>query len=252
MAANNLLLSLDRPQVSVDEFAEAAQALVALVGKVAQEMKSRPQAIRWIITDLRVGSALLEAVPDTSDELIAAGDIERIISAAGQGLHALESRPERPPYYSDAALAQARRLAELLNRGEPGNGFVRLGSVTVAPSKRLAANVDELTLGRLKSIGTLEGTLVTVSMRDGLRCYVDDRRWGRRIECHLHEDLLPSVLNAFGKCVLVRGVAWSRQDGTPQRFEVRTFELLPDAVELPRARTVRGILRGYVVDADDE
>jgi len=138
----------------------------------------------------------------------------------------------------------AKRLASVISEGEVGTGSVRFGAVTITPTQRLVANVDELIVGKIKSIGAIEGTLVTVSKRDGYRFFVEDRIRERRIECHFRDDLLSTVLAAFEKHVIVRGVMWSRKDGEPQRIEVRSFETLEDDAQLPRARAVRGILRG--------
>jgi hypothetical protein len=120
----------------------------------------------------------------------------------------------------------------------------RSASLSITPTQKLAASVDELIVGKLKSIGTVEGVLVTVSKRDGFRFYVEDRVRGKRVECHFREDLLATVLTAFDRRVIVRGVVWSRKDGEAQRIEVRSFEIVEEDAKLPRVREMRGILRG--------
>lgn len=240
----NLFLKLDRPDVSVEEFTEAAQALVGVVQEVAREMSGDAAALRWVIKELRTGSAFLEAEPDVVDDALTSVVVERITRTAGEGLLHLEDGSGRPAHFSDAALRQAKRLASILASGEVGTSTVRIGQISVTPTQRLSASVDELIVGKLKSIGAVEGVLVTVSKRDGYRFYVEDRVRGRRVECHFQDDLLRTVLAAFDQRVIVRGVVWSRKDGDPQRIDVNSFEVVEDDSQLPRARAVRGILRG--------
>ncbi|HET7623371.1 MAG TPA: hypothetical protein VFK39_15810 [Gemmatimonadaceae bacterium] len=245
MPATNLFLKLDRPDVSVEEFAEAAQALLAVVREVAQEVAGDATALRWIIRELRAGSAVLEAEPEILDDALTPAVVERIMTAAGDGMRALEEDGVgRPAFFTDSALRSAKRLAGILAAGEVGTSTIRIGPVTVAPTQRVAANVDEIIMGKVKSIGAVEGLLVTVSKRDGYRFFVQDRVRDHRVECHFKDDLLGSVLKAFDKLVIVRGVVWSRKDGAPQRIDVRSFEVLENDAQLPRANMVRGILRG--------
>jgi hypothetical protein len=246
MKSTDLLLKVNRPEVSVEEFTEAAQALLAVVREVADAISGRSRSLRWVIRELRMGSAVLEAGPEVVDDFLSPTTIERIVRTAGEGMQALEAGGGRPPYFSDEALRHARRLASVLNSSssEVGTSSIRMGPISITPTQKLAASVDELIVGKLKSIGTVEGVLVTVSKRDGFRFYVEDRVRGKRVECHFREDLLATVLTAFDRRVIVRGVVWSRKDGEAQRIEVRSFEIVEEDAKLPRVREMRGILRG--------
>jgi len=44
----------------------------------------------------------------------------------------------------------AKRLASVISEGEVGTGSVRFGAVTITPTQRLVANVDELIVGKIK------------------------------------------------------------------------------------------------------
>lgn len=67
MAATDLFLKLDRPAVSVEEFTTAAQAMLGVVREIAQNVAQNGATLRWIITELRSGSALLQAEPEIVD-----------------------------------------------------------------------------------------------------------------------------------------------------------------------------------------
>lgn len=246
-----LLLTLDRPDVSVESFAEAAQALVAVVREVASAMAGDArQPLRWVVRGLRAGSAVLEAEPDVSDGVYGAVVIDDILRTTGEGMLALEAGDARPAGFTDAALRQAKRLATLLSDGEVGTGSVRFGEILVTPTTRLVATVNDEVRGTLKSFGAVEGVLLMVSKRDGYRFSVEDRLRGVRVECRFDDKLLPTVLAAFEKRVSVRGVVWSRRDGQPTLVEVRSFEVLEDDARLPRAWEVRGILRDISYSAE--
>lgn len=248
-----LLLKLDRPDVSVEDFAEAAQALVAMVREVASAVTgdARPP-LRWVVRGLRAGSAVLEAEPEVSDGAYSAAAVDNVLRTAGEGMRALEAGEVRPAAFTDAALRQAKRLAIVLSDGETGTGSVHFGHLAVVPTQRLVAAVDDVVGGKLKSLGAVEGTLLMVGKRDGYRFSVEDRVRGIRVECRFRDDLLPRVLAAFEKRVSVRGVVWSRRDGQPTHVDVRAFEVLEDDAALPRARDVRGILRPIAFGAGDD
>lgn len=208
--------------------------------------------LRWVVRGLRAGSAVLEAEPEVSDGAYSPSTVDDVLRAAGAGMLALEAGEARPAAFTDAALRQARRLAAVLSDGETGTGSVHFGRVTVTPTQRLVAAVDDVIGGKLKSLGAVEGTLLMVGKRDGYRFSVEDRARGVRVECRFRDELLPRVLGAFEKRVSVRGVVWSRRDGQPTHVDVRQFEVLEDDASLPRARDVRGILRPVAFGAGDD
>lgn len=252
MGTNNIKLRIDRREVSVDEFTEATQALLGIVREVISEMGGKARSVRWLVEGLSSGSAYLEVTPS-----IVGGDMTpfllgRAVRAAGEGLQHLDGVAIRPPYFNDAALGYARKFVQKVKMGEAGSVTVGLGETTIAPTQRITANVEELTVGRVKSIGSVDGKLIAVSMGDGLRFSVDDRVRGRRVECRFSDQLLEHVLGAFGKRVIARGFLWSRADGVPQRIDVRALEVVEPDENLPRASAVMGILGGAVSYVEDD
>ncbi len=245
MAASDLHIKLDRPDVGAAEFAAAIQAMVGLVKAVGDTLtEGRGGAVRWVIQDLRGGSAFLEATPELLDDSISDAQVVEMLTAAGNGLKLLDTTAERPPHFSDAALREAKRLAEILNEADIGVSTARFGSIAIQPSKRIAGNVDELISGRQKSIGTIEGRLVTLTTRgDRPIFFVEDRARKLRVQCNFGEEIFDRVVHAFNRRVSVRGTIWSRPDGVPQLIDVAHFELLQEDADLPSARDVRGILR---------
>lgn len=251
MPNNDLQVKLDRPDVGAAEFADAIHAMLGVVKAVGDVLTGgRGGGVRWVIQELRGGSALLDAIPEILDGSLSDALVGEMLTAVANGLQQLDTEAVRPPYFSDIALREAKRLAEVLSEADVGLNTLRFGGIAVQPSKRIAGNVDDLIASRQKSIGTIEGRLVTLTtVGDRPIFYVEDRVRELRVRCNFNDEILDQVIRAFNHRVSVRGVIWSRQDGVPQRIDVTQFEVLRDDVELPRARDVRGILRDLVPHA---
>jgi hypothetical protein len=246
MASHDLYVHLDRPDVSAEDFADAIEEQIALVREIGVDLGIPMDGVRWVIRELSAGSAAMLAVPQIVNSAIRIDQVEASLQFAGEGLAALEKSATRPTHFTDEALRRARRLSEIANIGNGvGASEFRFGSVLIAPTSHGVANIDELIVGKYKSIGSVEGHLATISDERGLHFSVKDRLRGRAVPCYFDEKLLPRVVEAFRRRVIVRGVVWSRRDGLPQRIDARDFEIVPDDNELPNAGAVRGALRGW-------
>jgi len=241
-------LDLDRADISVEEFTEALSAQVRLVREVMISMGIPSHEVRWVISELRSGSAYAAASPQVLGEKAYLADIDHAIRQAGEGYAQLATATgnSRPKYFNDEALKISRRLTELATRADAGRARLRFGTTAVAPSPFVAANVDSIIKGDLPSIGSIEGQLVRIEDNNGAyRIGLRDRFRQRTVVCHIPESLVKSALGAFDRRVIVRGRLWSRRDGTPLRIDVRSFEVIAEDNALPTWDAVRGILRNY-------
>lgn len=245
MPAQDVLLRLDKPEVTVDEFIDATRELIAVMNEVASEVLQRQGAVRWVIAGLNYGSATLVARGEPTGEDVSPSEIASIARAAGEGLSLLELSAKRPRYFSDRALAHARALVRYTTRGETGTTTLRIGEIEFHPTQRAGANVDELIAGTMRSIGSVEGVIEMISRRRGYAFAVRERVHDRRVRCDIPKDLLRSALDAFEHRVIASGTLWSRRDGTPVRIEVESLSRIPPDAELPRSRDVRGVLAPY-------
>jgi hypothetical protein len=213
------------------------------------EMNIPATDVRWVISELRGGSAYAVANAQVLGERVFRADVDLAVKNTGLGLNELAKSSDRPKFFNDEALRISRRLVQLASQSDAGHARLVFGvvSVPVAPSSEaLKSNVDALVKGDLPGIGSIEGQLIRVEGSDGsYKIAVFDRLRGRKVPCHIKPDLLKRALEAFDSRVVVRGVVWSRRDGSPARIEVRHFEEMPSGDVIPKWQEMRGILRDF-------
>jgi hypothetical protein len=176
-------------------------------------------------------------------------DVDLAVKNAGLGVKELAESSDRPRFFNDEALRLSRRLVQLAAQSDAGKAQLVFGVVTVPvaqASEGVKTNVDALVKGDLPSIGSIEGQLVRVEGSDGsYKIAIFDRLRSRKVPCLIKSDLLRRALDAFDTRVVVRGLIWSRRDGSPARIEVRDFEEMPNADQIPKWQDMRGILRDF-------
>lgn len=242
-----IVFDLDRKDVSAPDFAEGFLAQMRLVEQVLAEMGKAAGEVRWVIEDLRAGSAYVAATAHLLGEHIGMADIEAAIRLAGEGTKQLAVSTERPAHFSDAALKTSRKFISILNEFDKGKAQAKFGQITVKPSPKVAEHVATIMRGDLRSIASVDGFLVVVGVgqHGGYEIAINDRLRNRRIRCHIPDELLSRAMSAFEKRVVVRGLMWSRADGSAIRIDVRDFDVVPTDDQLPTRQQVRGILNGY-------
>lgn len=232
--AYRVAVEMNWPDVDVATFTRALNAQIGLVREVMVEMGLSADSVRWVISELRDGSAFGGAEPLVLNNEVSDSEIDLAIARSAQGFSTLDQTSERPPYFNDDALDACRQLANLTTPPDSGVGRLRF------------ANVDDIVTGRLRSIGSIEGTLNGIkTAKSGYEIVVMDRLRKRSVQCTLPRALRQLALDAFEKRVIVRGVIWSRRDGFPQRIEGLTLEVVPADSELPTPAAMRGFLVGY-------
>ena len=236
---NSVALHLDGNDIPLEKFVEAVDAFSTLIQHVSDAVpKASP--LSWA-TALRPGSLEVVAIPLSND----ASASQTASQAVLDGLAAIATESERPAYFDDEALKNARNLASLAAEGkEQGVCAVSVGL------NGKSASVDEAVISNVRAYletpahayGTVEGILQRVSPRRGNQCAVYDQRFGYGVECNLSAELMGKALGAFDKRVLVYGRI-SYQNRRPYRMTVETLETFPDPSTLPSADDMLGILR---------
>jgi len=249
---NRLTVELTWQDVDVHDFTRALDAELSLVREVMEAMDIKSSGVRWIISTMRAGSAFVVASPLLVGDDIEMSDLDRAIAVSAEGFRALEYSSERPPYFSDKALDECRTIASIKSPTDTGITRLTFGGRGVEPTRHVAANVDEIVTGKFRSIGSIEGVLNgVVSAKLGYRLTIRDRIRNKDVQCMIPKEMRKEALDAFERCVIVRGILWSRKDGSPQQIEARTIQVIPANEELPTIADVRGILRGMQM-ADGE
>lgn len=233
-----LRLKLDAPTVLLPKLVSAASVWASLVQEVSKQI--RPKAagtIEWAV-EVERGSITLAASPQADPDTR-----QRAIEAIAGGLLRIEERAERPPHFTEQALAQARALANLASDDMPIM-VVGDGQKPTRLTSRLVANVDELTGEAPPRIGTIEGHLEAVNVHGKRSFAVWERLTGTRVECYPGEDITVEELgDALGRRVAVRGRIRASKTGAKRGIYVTQLRVFPSEDELPTADEVRGILK---------
>ena len=181
-----------------------------------------------------------EPIVEKNNASVAAASVR----AVRDGLELIERSPERPRFWSDAALRKAKELAEIV---PSTTGGVQQVNVTVDSSRsivtrRTSVNVDALIGIELRALGTIEGRLRAVSEGGGLHFVVQDAVTHNEVRCYIKDEDTDKILAAFRKRVAVYGEIQYRRDRQPASIAVEHFRMLREKESLPTAADVRGIL----------
>ena len=151
-----------------------------------------------------------------------------------------------PPFFTEFALQKLRDLASLVDEsGQDVEGVnLKFGDASpVALSATAIAHVDNLLEANVKSLGSVEGRLQTLSDRRGFKFFVYEDLTDRRIECFFDEEMADEVERAWRRRVSVYGLISYRRTGTPINIHVESLRVL-GGKPLPTWSDVKGILAG--------
>jgi hypothetical protein len=241
----DLELQLGSAEVALKQLVSAGSIFAALINEVAKSYAgTQVEPVEWLV-ELRPGSVKMPVRGRPSTELRATA-IPELSAAIAEGLAALDERAERPDYFNDKALEQAKALANLASPDAPIS--VRNGREKAELSKRVAANVDDVLGAPLESYGTVEGHLEGLNLHGARpRFAVYEPLTGHRVECRFTPQVtLDDLRPAIGRRVGVRGEIKSRRNGVRVSVAARELRILGEEADLPSPDAVFGILRGYV------
>ncbi len=190
------------------------------------------------------GVSIIEAIPriakgqDSSDNMA-----YKIVPAFLNGIRLINKKAKRPEFFSDGALDSAKELAGLPNGDIHG---IRIkGSINgrmskpVPMSHNLVANVDVLIGPFYSAIGSVEGTLDTISLHRSPRIFVYHSLTRKAVRCKFPLDMLENVRSALGKRVIVSGIVQYNRQGDPVRVDMEEIRIL-GLNQLPSTQELSG------------
>lgn len=236
----HLELSVDVPLARLIEAEEAFRDLINEVGRSVIESARDP--IKWIVTEVERGSVRFVIQARPANEKVAPSQMPETVGIIATGLEILETRGERPEYFTYRALEKAKRLGSLSKPDFPI--VVRNGQGAAKLTAKIVANVEKLIGEPLQSIGRVEGILERLNIHERRVFTIYDRLTGQGIECHFGDRMTVSeVAAAVAKRVAVYGrIAFSPQTGDIINVKADRLEIVPPQDKLPTAEDVRGIL----------
>jgi hypothetical protein len=230
--------------VPFDTFALLTEHFSKLLEEL-DKTRSGGRSVRWLVTGLRLGSAVVEVTGEPVENQVA--DIgPLIVNDAILGLDFLRSG-QRSQRFSGGAWGHAQSIATLLRQENvrvevASNGtHVDLGP-NVPLLEDLIAVPPEPEIE--EAIGSLEGTLETVYLHERAHFEVWDVIYHRQISCDFDRHLLPKVREGLGERVRVQGRIAFDRDGRPDRMpQVVDLQVLREEAR-PRAADLRGLVPG--------
>lgn len=227
-------LELDAEFVPLATLVTAAGTLQTLVNEVSREV--RGESVQWTVA-LEKGSVVMPTKPQLPE-----AERRALVGAVAEGLSMVEDRAERPPYFNDRALVQARALGNLSTDEIPVR--IRDGTNVVRLTKQTVAHVDQVTGSAQPRVGTVEGQLEAVDIHGRPQFVVWERLTGTRVECVADVEAisLDELREALGRRVAVRGRIRASKSGKKRRVDASELRVFPAEEDLPSADEVRGIL----------
>lgn len=237
-----LRLDIGIEGVPLQRLIQAQVNFLGLLREVSSSVVGDSDDVRWIVTEVRAESVDLLVRPVSARDQLPTSALEEIPAVVEAGINAIERRAVRPRHFSDEALGYARELARLRGRGITSLAVRRNGAATRI-TERTVANVTEVIGRMITAIGTVEGTLETITVRGRRSFYVYDPLTGTKIDCDFgHRIDISAVAAAIERRVAVTGELRYRENGELMRVRAETIFVFPSNESLPRAQEVRGVL----------
>ena len=226
-------------EVTLYAFSRAALHFNRLVDALSADV-ARSEGLRWVITELEAGSAIMTArgVGDP----VAAASVSTAYIGVGKALERGDASnlPERVRDEARAVVAVIESGVEAV-RFETAEADATIRSLEEAFA---ASGAPESPSPQPVAYGGVTGRVQTLSSRGGLRFTLYDVLFDRAVSCYLAEGQEEIMLDVWGRMAVVEGlVTRDRVTGRPQVIRnVRGVTVVRDA-DPDAYLASRGILR---------
>ena len=230
-------------RITLSSFGLAASGLADLMRRVTIEQSGAKPAIEWVINRLDIGSAILEldALPRSEHAPRVKRETADLVAS---GLERVERGEDPGDVFSPEVADAAREVLRVLS-DSVGRVLIRSHGRLVELSREGAGRVAP-TPGRFSSLGSVEGTVKTVSFSRERPFFSVYRSWdGRAVQCYFDErrfvDLVFDLLRQRAR-VMVVGRVGRRPDGSPFAVsDIREIRQLRGRADLPGVDDILGL-----------
>lgn len=239
--ATDLTLEIDGKSVTPEKFLRSVRSFFALLNEVTTKVAGRRGGVQWRVL-VKEGSNLVGVQPEPGLNRAIVG---QIVAAVSEGIASLETKAERPRYFTERAVKSLLELADVVGTSEHDDTTVRIWAKDepIRVTHQSVAHVGELLSSEHEDYGSIEGKLQTVTERGGLQFVVYEQLWDRSIRCRIPERLTEVAIANFRNRVEVYGLIKYRKDGKPISIQVDDIVAFPSKEQIPSFREVHGILR---------
>lgn len=238
----NVVLKIEGDKITAQQFRRGLSTFHSLLEEVAKEYTRSTHPFTWFVTASK-GSINIEFHPEPKEMTKAL--LDSYLDVFNSGLDILQTKAERPPFFNDMALEDVEILSNLPSR-EESEGITKISIWADKASHVLdpyySANVNSILEIKAKSLGSIEGELLTVSQRGDTKIVVYESLTDKAVQCFIPDEMLESAFDAFGKRVYVFGLIGYGKDGRPKNIKVENLKIFPKIEDIPSAFDMCGIL----------
>jgi hypothetical protein len=225
-----LYLGGEDAPIAVDTFVVAAQKFFRLLKEIELSVAgNNKNTLKWIVNELRHGSAFLGTIAINEQKVPYTGD--EIAQYLVNGLNLLEKESKRPGYFSDNAIQCAKELAEMVYQRKTTIS-ISTQDKTAQLTSKLANHADKL-LTTFIEYGTIEGALKMVSVAGPPVCNIYDDITKRSVKCLFDYTMLGQIANAIDHRVSITGKISYTDEGYPRNIVLSSMDIFPLDDELP-------------------
>jgi|SRR5665213_2301226 len=228
----NLTLKIEGPRnrVPAAALASVLTETLSILGDL-QGAHAPGHTLTWYVTGLSIGSAqAVLTAEDISDDALAVG--REFVTA----LRVVEAGDLLPEYFSSKSLRSLTKLARPF--GTPGVEYLEASVrsddtvVTARATSKITENLVKLQAARSRALGSITGTLDTISTRGPNKFQLLDPVSRRPVSCRFSDEQLDDIKDALRRRVVVSGIVVRNSSGQPLRVEDAEFSVLPDSEPL--------------------
>jgi len=230
----NLTLKIEGPRNRVP--ASALASVLTETLNILEELQvthAPGHELTWYLTGLSIGSAqAVLTAEDISDDAFHVG--REFVNA----LEVLENGQSLPDYFSTKSLRSLTKMVRPF--GTPGVEYLDARvdsdstSVTTRATGKISENIVRLQSPRSRALGSITGTLDTISTRGPNKFQLLDPVSRRPVSCQFSDDQLDAIKDALKRRVVVSGIVVRNSSGQPLRIEEADFVVLEDSAALTK------------------
>jgi hypothetical protein len=217
MAKDTLTFALEG-DITLASFASALSEFNSLLGNLSKEVGNNAP-VDWVVEELYAGSAIATFHGIYDNIKI----VETIVDAYEQVGEALAYGRDIP--FSEAVRKNCRNITSVLNGKVTSLRFETPASDFIISGR---SQIGEKSAIMKYSLGTVKGTIQTVSMRKKLNFTVWDALFDKPVSCYIHEGQEELLRSSWGKRAIVTGrIGRQAESGRPIVIrEVKNIEII--------------------------
>lgn len=201
-------------------------------------------SVRWQVEVLKKASPILlglkgEIIRRRNPQFVAPWDMTtRVGQAVLSSTAKISNEAERPTIVSDSAISHFRHLA--VTSKKVGEIAMYDDERSVVINETTLANIQKLTGPRTQSVGSVLGSLETISVHKSNEIRIWDDNTGRPVRCRYPRALEETVLASLRARVIVSGVVSYNESGQAISVTAQEIQRYPTDDELPDIDDVIG------------